>query len=199
LPSALDNRPLKFEEFLRSIDNFIAVSATPADWELSMAQGNLVEQLVRPTGIVDPEVEIRPIKGQVRDVAGGTFRHEKFEKYKATRVKADQDLYDQIPLVHQVVEAFGLPIFEKKGFEADDVIGTIAAALGKDAAKPEVFIVTGDMDTLQLVTNQVKVYTLRKGLNDIVVYDPKEVAARYGFGPELIVDYKALRGARYLL
>jgi excinuclease ABC subunit B len=68
LPSALDNRPLKFEEFLRSIDNFIAVSATPADWELSMAQGNLVEQLVRPTGIVDPEVEIRPIKGQVRDV-----------------------------------------------------------------------------------------------------------------------------------
>ncbi len=129
------------------------------------------------------------------DVAGGTFRHDKFEKYKATRVKADQDLYDQIPLVHQVVEVFGIPIFEKKGFEADDVIGTIATqCLAETNKKTEVYIVTGDMDTLQLVNEQVKVYTLRKGLNDIVVYDPAEVRSRYGFGPEMIVDYKALRG-----
>ncbi|MEK7102461.1 MAG: PIN domain-containing protein, partial [Patescibacteria group bacterium] len=60
------------------------------------------------------------------DLAGPTFRDELYKEYKATRVKADQELYDQIPLVHDVVRAFDIPIFEVKGFEADDVIGTIA-------------------------------------------------------------------------
>lgn len=68
LPAALDNRPLKFEEFMRRIPNFIAVSATPSAWELSMAKEHVVEQLVRPTGIVDPEVEIRPTEHEVKDV-----------------------------------------------------------------------------------------------------------------------------------
>lgn len=69
LPSALDNRPLMFNEFMRRIPNFVAVSATPADWELSMAgEKNVVQQLMRPTGIPDPEVEIRPTKHQVADV-----------------------------------------------------------------------------------------------------------------------------------
>lgn len=125
------------------------------------------------------------------DMSGPTFRHAKFEEYKATRVKADQDLYDQIPLVHEMVQSLGLQIFEKKGYEADDIIGTIAAQVKKEA---EVFIVTGDMDTLQLVQENVRVYTLRKGISDIVVYDPKEVQNRFGFGPEMMVDYKALRG-----
>jgi DNA polymerase-1 len=125
------------------------------------------------------------------DMAGPTFRHEKFKDYKATRVKADQDLYDQIPLVHEMVQSLGLQIFEKKGYEADDVIGTISKQVKKEA---EVFIVTGDMDTLQLVRDNVKAYTLRKGISDIVVYDPKEVQNRFGFGPDMMVDYKALRG-----
>src|SRR3989339_133909 len=60
------------------------------------------------------------------DMRGPTFRHEKFKEYKATRVKADQELYDQIPLVHNVVRAFNIPIYEKAGYEADDVIGTVA-------------------------------------------------------------------------
>jgi excinuclease ABC subunit B len=68
LPSALDNRPLKFDEFMRAIPNFVAVSATPNEWEISMAGGIVVEQLVRPTGIVDPQVEIRPTERQVNDV-----------------------------------------------------------------------------------------------------------------------------------
>lgn len=68
LPSALDNRPLRFEEFLRKIPGFIATSATPGDWELSMSEGAVVEQLMRPTGIPDPKVEIRPVKYQVKDV-----------------------------------------------------------------------------------------------------------------------------------
>ncbi len=126
------------------------------------------------------------------DVAGGTFRDELFTDYKGTRTKADQSLYDQIPLVHEVVEAFGLKIFEKKGFEADDVIGTITAVTTK--ASIPTLIVTGDMDTLQLVDNHVKVYTLRKGITDVVVYDAAGVTERFGFGPEHVIDYKALRG-----
>ncbi|MEK7112786.1 MAG: excinuclease ABC subunit UvrB [Patescibacteria group bacterium] len=68
LPAALDNRPLKFDEFMRRIPNFIATSATPDEWEISMAKGKFTQQLLRPTGIPDPEVEIRPTKNQVADV-----------------------------------------------------------------------------------------------------------------------------------
>jgi excinuclease ABC subunit B len=68
LPSALDNRPLKFEEFMRRVPGFIASSATPNDWEISMSGGKTIELLVRPTGIPDPKVEVRPIKNQVQDV-----------------------------------------------------------------------------------------------------------------------------------
>lgn len=126
------------------------------------------------------------------DVAGGNFRHVKYDKYKATRVKADQELYDQMPLVHEVVEVLDIPIYEKKGYEADDVIGTVVNIVKKKT--DEVFVVTGDMDTVQLVDDKVRVYTLRKGMSDIVIYDNEEVNKRYGFGPERLVDYKALRG-----
>ena len=126
------------------------------------------------------------------DLAAPTFRHKKYTAYKATRVKADQELYDQIPLCHEVARAFNFPIYEQSGYEADDAIGTIVKkAAGKDT---EIFIVTGDMDTLQLIQPGVKVYALRKGLSDIVIYDTAAVKERFGFGPELMVDYKALRG-----
>jgi len=129
------------------------------------------------------------------DVAGKTFRHVEYDKYKATRVKADQELYDQIPLVHELVRAFGFPIYTKEGYEADDVIGTVVEMFKADKNKDkELFVVTGDMDTLQLVDDFVKVYTLRKGMSDVVIYDHDGVVEKYGFGPERVVDYKALRG-----
>ncbi|KKU08955.1 MAG: UvrABC system protein B [Candidatus Woesebacteria bacterium GW2011_GWB1_45_5] len=83
LPSALDNRPLRFEEFMRRIPNFIASSATPNDWEVSMGGGKTTEILVRPTGIPDPEVEIRPVKSQVADV---------MEEIKKTSAKKQRTL-----------------------------------------------------------------------------------------------------------
>lgn len=126
------------------------------------------------------------------DEAAPTFRHKEYEKYKATRVKAEQALYDQIPLVRQVAEAFQFPVFSKSGYEADDVIGTLAVSAFKEPV--DVYIVTGDMDTLQLVNPKVKVYTLRKGLSDTVIYDERMVKERYGFGPERLIDYKAIRG-----
>ncbi len=127
----------------------------------------------------------------VFDLAGPTFRHEKFDQYKATRKKAPDELYQQIPLVKKMLKAFGIPIFEKKGFEADDVIGTIAKT--KDG-QLEKIIVTGDLDTLQLIDENTKVFTLKRGINDTVLYDVKKVEKRYGIKPSQIIDFKALRG-----
>ncbi len=125
------------------------------------------------------------------DVAGSTFRHEKFKEYKGTRVKADQALYDQIPLCHDLVRAFNIPIYEKKGYEADDVIGTISKKVAKEA---EVIIVTGDKDSIQLVDKNISVFTLRKGMSDTVTYDPAKVKEVFGFEPHQMIDYKALAG-----
>jgi DNA polymerase-1 len=127
------------------------------------------------------------------DMRGPTFRHEKFDQYKATRVKADQELYDQIPLVHELVRAFNIPTFEKQGYEADDVIGTIVQK-NKKNKELEIIIVTGDKDTLQLVDKNVKVFTLRKGMSDTVTYGADEVKKTFGFAPEQMVDFKALCG-----
>ena len=129
------------------------------------------------------------------DLKGPTFRHEQYKEYKAHRVKADQSLYDQIPRVHEAVASLNIPIFTKEGFEADDVLGTLAKTICvecKDSC--EVFIVTGDLDTLQLVNDCVKVYTMKKGISDVVIYDKKAVRERYGLNPSQMVDYKALRG-----
>lgn len=124
------------------------------------------------------------------DVAGGTFRHEAYAAYKATRTKQPDELYAQIPVVKEVLRAAGIPVYEQKGFEADDVIGTITAqARGVDSV-----VVTGDMDTLQLVGPHTRVYTMRKGVSDTVMYDEAAVSERFGFVPEHLIDYKALCG-----
>jgi DNA polymerase-1 len=123
-----------------------------------------------------------------------TFRHEMYKEYKATRVKQPDELYAQIPIIKKIVTAFGLPIFEKERYEADDVIATICK--NKEVNKPDVesIVVTGDMDTLQLVDDNTKVYALRKGITDTVIYDEAAVFQKYGFGPERMNDFKALRG-----
>ncbi|HWQ59692.1 MAG TPA: DNA polymerase I [Candidatus Fimivivens sp.] len=126
------------------------------------------------------------------DLAAPTFRHEKYEEYKATRVKAPDDLYEQIPLVKDLVHAFNIPIYEKEGFEADDCVGTLARQ-ASERGIPTV-IVTGDNDALQLVTPLVKVFALRKGVKDIVLYDEAAVREKYGFPPSAIPDYKGLAG-----
>jgi DNA polymerase-1 len=129
------------------------------------------------------------------DLKGPTFRHDKFKDYKATRVKGDQELYDQIPRVKEVVKALNMQIFELAGFEADDLLGTLSKKICEQNKHDcEVMILTGDMDTLQLVNDCVRVYTMRKGISDVVIYDPKAVRARYGFNPDQVVEYKALRG-----
>lgn len=128
------------------------------------------------------------------DLPKPTVRHEAYEGYKATRTKTDDSLIAQIKTSRDVFKAFCIPIYEREGFEADDILGTIVELL-KDNKEIEVVIASGDMDTLQLVDgNRVKVYTLKKGLNDTIMYDEASVKERFGFDPALIPDYKGLRG-----
>ncbi|HBV57941.1 MAG TPA: DNA polymerase I, partial [Candidatus Magasanikbacteria bacterium] len=91
--------------------------------------------------------------------------------------------------VKDLLRAMKISVFEKEGFEADDIIATLATQ-----NQGENLIVTGDMDTLQLVNDKTKIYTMKKGVNDIVVYDIAAVMERYGLKPEQMIDYKALRG-----
>ncbi len=131
------------------------------------------------------------------DVKGPTFRHEEFKEYKAKRVKAPDELYAQLDVVKDVLTAFSVPIFGEQGYEADDLIATVCYLIQKKqiSPKPEIIILSGDMDNLQLVSETVKVYTMRKGLKDVVLYGIKEVKERYdGLTPNQVVDYKALRG-----
>ena len=118
-----------------------------------------------------------------------TFRKKLFEGYQAKRPKMDEELVGQIEQVHDLVRAFGIPIFEKDGFEADDVIGTLASK-----ARQQVIIVTGDRDILQLVNKNVMVYMPTKGLSEAKLYGEKEVEDRMGVAPKLVTDFKALAG-----
>lgn len=126
------------------------------------------------------------------DLAGPTFRDEMYESYKATRTKAPDDLYAQIPRVKDMVTAFNIPIYELAGYEADDCVGTIAKQAGTQGIN--VVIVTGDNDALQLVDDEIRVFSIRKGIKDLVLYDRRAVEEKYGFGPEFIPDYKGLAG-----
>jgi len=131
------------------------------------------------------------------DFPAPTFRHQKYKLYKATREKAPKELYQQIPKIKEVLEGFNVQIFEKQGFEADDLIGTISQKAPKKQILPEIetIILTGDLDALQLVDKNTKVYILRKGVKDIVLYDREKVKEKYGgLEPEQLIDFKALRG-----
>ena len=125
------------------------------------------------------------------DLPGPTFRHAEYQEYKAKRVKPPQELYDQFPLIKEIVKALEIPIYEKKGFEADDLIGTIVHKVAKQKIKS--VIVTGDLDTLQLINKYVNVYT-PKGIKETIVYDIEAVKKRYGLNPNQMIDYKGLRG-----
>src|SRR3989339_1641121 len=126
------------------------------------------------------------------DLKGKTFRHEEYADYKAHRAEKEQELYDQIPIIQDILVAYGIPSLSAKGFEADDVIGTLAKKASLKEMKT--YIVTGDLDALQLVNESVSVVTFKKGISEIKEYDRNAVKERYGLSPEQLIDYKALRG-----
>lgn len=131
------------------------------------------------------------------DAPGPTKREKVFAEYKAKRVKAPDELYAQIPLIKEALRELNVPAYEKPGFEADDYIGTVAKLASRSQAQPplETIIISGDQDAFQLINGKTKVYTMRKGMQDTVLYDVKAVEKKFGgLRPEQIVDYKALRG-----
>ncbi len=123
---------------------------------------------------------------------GRTFRDDLYPEYKATREKMPEDLGPQIDRIRQVVHAFGLPILEAEGFEADDVLGTIAKRAAGEGW--EVVIITGDRDLLQLVDDRIRIRLAGRSLAEAADYTPDMVREQYGVSPEQFVDYKALVG-----
>ena len=126
------------------------------------------------------------------DAPGKTFRHEQFADYKANRPPMDEALASQVELAHELVEALGLPQTELAGYEADDIIGTVARRAA--GVGDQVLIVTGDRDVLQLIGDDVKVLATLRGLSDTRLYDIARVEEEYDIRPDQVTDHKALAG-----
>jgi DNA polymerase-1 len=126
------------------------------------------------------------------DPDGPTFRHERYAEYKATRERMEPDLIAQIDVMREIVRAFDIPVLEVKGFEADDVLGTVAKAAA--ARGIDTFIVTGDKDLCQCVGPHVRIYNILKPGQDTVILDEDGVVKEWGVPPRHIVDVLALMG-----
>lgn len=128
------------------------------------------------------------------DTKAPTFRHEKFKEYKGQRPKTPQEILNQLPKIKGILEVFKIPIFAKEGFEADDLIATISKKAEEYDKLLEIYILSGDLDNLQLVNEKTKVYTLGKGIKDTVLYNKDRVITRFGVEPKQMNDFKALTG-----
>jgi len=133
------------------------------------------------------------------DTPKPNFRHQEFIGYQAKRKKMDAELSQQIERVRQLVNVLNIPVFEAEGYEADDVIGTLARQAveclnNKECSSFEVLIVTGDRDLMQLVNDEVKLFMPSRGLSEGQIIGEKEVKERMGVEPQKIIDYKALVG-----
>lgn len=128
----------------------------------------------------------------VFDPKGKTFRHEQYSEYKATRQKMPDDMRDQIPIIHGVLDALNIPRIEIAGFEADDVIGTLAKQA--QVLDYETYLVTGDKDFMQLVDHHIKLYNFKRAGEQPEILDADAVLAKVGLPPEKIVDYLGLMG-----
>ena len=167
---------------------------------LRTRQGELVNAVYGFTRILLKVIEdLQPSHLAVCfDLPEPTFRNEIYVAYQHKRPRMDQELIDQVDRVHQVVAALGMPIFEKSGFEADDVIGTLARQASRKFATRNsqfaIIIVTGDRDIMQLVNQKVRVYTPARGLAGGELFGPVKVKRLLGVKPDQIIDYKALVG-----
>ncbi len=126
------------------------------------------------------------------DAGKHNFRHDALETYKANRKPAPEDLVKQFPVVREFLNALGVYQFEEVGFEGDDIAGTVAKLA--ESKGYDVHLYTSDRDFLQLVTENITVHILRKGLSDVMLMTPKSVEETFGFKPLQIIDYKGLRG-----
>ncbi len=160
---------------------------TTTQGELTNAVFAFTRMLFRALNSLKPDYAVVAF-----DRAAPTFRHVEFEAYKAHRGPAPEGLFEQFGRVHELVDALALQTCEVDGYEADDVLATLARQ-AVDAGL-DVVIVSGDTDALQLVNDHVRVLMPRKGMSDTVLYDPAAVQERYGLMPHQLIDFKALKG-----
>ncbi len=128
------------------------------------------------------------------DVSRKTFRSEKFPEYKANRAKSPEEFKSQLSFISEILDAFGIPVIEREGYEADDLIATLAKAALDGDATTQVLITTGDRDSFQLVRPGVTVLYPKKGVTDLARMDTQAVIDRYGISPQQYPDFAALRG-----
>ena len=165
------------------------------DQPLTTSKGELVTAIFGFTNIVLRAIaDTKPDHIAVAfDLGKPTFRHERYAEYKGTRQKMPDDMRTQIPRVREVVAAMGIPVYEREGFEADDVIATLT---GQAVAKGlETIILTGDLDMLQLVDEHTRLMvSLRGGIANTISYDIARINERWGLRPDQMLDYKSLKG-----
>lgn len=161
---------------------------------LTTADGLVVNALYGFTNAVEKIIDEEKPDGfaVAWDLPGKTFRHEAFEEYKAQRERKEPELYAQIPLIQEVLAAYGVQSLSVEGLEADDVIGSVATQ--EAAAGNDVIVLTGDYDSMQLVAENVRVKVFIKGLSKTKVFKPVDVREKFDVMPDQIVDLKALMG-----
>src|SRR3989344_4327356 len=115
-----------------------------------------------------------------------------YPDYKAGRKPAPPDFYTQIPMLHELLEAFNWPLYELDDYEADDIMATLAVQARKKNI--ETLLITSDLDALQLINGHVKVYALKKGFSNIEEFHPESFEAKYGLKADQFLDLKALKG-----
>ncbi|NQY74808.1 MAG: DNA polymerase I, partial [Candidatus Margulisbacteria bacterium] len=126
------------------------------------------------------------------DLKEPTFRHKTYKEYKAHRPPAPPEFISQIPLLHEVLETLSITALTMKGFEADDIMGTLAKQ--SEEKNINCLLVTGDHDAFQLVSKTTSVVMNKKGVSDLFVYTPQEVEEKYQLRIDQVVDMKALKG-----
>jgi len=168
-----------------------AFHALPED--MKTAQGELTNAVYGFTSmLLNVLRDEQPTHIAVTFDKGRPFRHDIYPEYKAHRAEMPDELRSQMERVRQVVETLDIPAFELEGYEADDLLGTLARQAGEQGV--DTLIVTGDMDLLQLVDERTRVLTSRWRFSDTVVYDLEGVKQRYGLPPTQLVDFKAIIG-----
>lgn len=123
------------------------------------------------------------------DLPAPTFRHKMYDGYKATRKKMPDELAEQLPILKEELRLMNVSIVEKEGYEADDIIGTLAAD-----HSVMTYIITGDRDSFQLIDDTTRVVYTKRGISDTVVFDEQTLIDEYGLTPKQIIEFKAIAG-----
>ena len=177
----IDGHSLAFRAF-----HAIPLSLTSPSGELTNAVFGFTSMLLNVLREQEPEYVV------VAFDVGKTFRHEMYDAYKGHRERMPDELRDQVERIKEVVNTLNIPVFTAEGYEADDVLATLARQAAGQGVNS--LIVTGDRDILQVVDEHIRVLTSGRQFSDTIIYDPAAVEAKYGLRPDQLVDLKALVG-----